>query len=260
MVTVFECEDTLDGIFTAVYDAWASRLGHSAVRLQVRGADTMQLFAVYRSVVADGSKAERVARTIQNRMGGETFEKICQAAMAKDADKADAIYRVLVLGLSRGVSERDAKQVIWQLQDPNVCHVFELSRKVGHEAHRYMGFVRFRELENGVLFSEISSEHHVLSLIGDHFANRFPQENFLIWNRGCGDCLVHRADGVWFIVLDPPSELGKAMQLSEKEEEMQRLWKGFCQSISIRERENRALQRQMLPYRFQKWMTEGLVS
>ena len=32
-------------------------------------------------------------------------------------------------------------------------------------AHRYMGFVRFRELKNGVLFSEIEAEADVLALI-----------------------------------------------------------------------------------------------
>ena len=31
-MTVFVCEDSLDGILTGVYDAWDSRLGHSGVR------------------------------------------------------------------------------------------------------------------------------------------------------------------------------------------------------------------------------------
>ena len=36
-MTIFLCDDTMEGIFTAVYDAWASRLGHANVKLQVRG-------------------------------------------------------------------------------------------------------------------------------------------------------------------------------------------------------------------------------
>ena len=32
---LFVCEDCIDGIFTAVYDAWASRLGHDNVGLRV---------------------------------------------------------------------------------------------------------------------------------------------------------------------------------------------------------------------------------
>ena len=34
-MTIFLCDDTMEGIFTAVYDAWASRLGHANVKLQV---------------------------------------------------------------------------------------------------------------------------------------------------------------------------------------------------------------------------------
>lgn len=36
-MTVFVCEDSLDGILTGVYDAWDSRLGHSGVRLKTGG-------------------------------------------------------------------------------------------------------------------------------------------------------------------------------------------------------------------------------
>ena len=43
---------------------------------------------------------------------------------------------------------------------------------------------------------------------------------------------------------------------SEKEEEYQELFQFFCNRISIRERENRRLQRSMLPLRFRKYMTE----
>ena len=45
-------------------------------------------------------------------------------------------------------------------------------------------------------------------------------------------------------------------QLSNSELEFEQLWKGFCKSISIKERENLKLQRQNLPLRFQKDMVE----
>ena len=33
-ITVFCCEDTVDGIFTSVYDAWASKIGLNHVTVQ----------------------------------------------------------------------------------------------------------------------------------------------------------------------------------------------------------------------------------
>ena len=44
MIRVFQCEDTLTGILTGVYDAWASRLGHEHVRLRSGEYEDLELF------------------------------------------------------------------------------------------------------------------------------------------------------------------------------------------------------------------------
>ena len=89
-MTVFECEDSSDGIFTGIYDAWASRLGHANVRLQLQGMHTLELFTQYRQVVPDAGKAEKVARTIRRKMGEESYQIIFRAAMAKSGEKETA--------------------------------------------------------------------------------------------------------------------------------------------------------------------------
>ena len=117
--------------------------------------------------------------------------------------------------------------------------------------------MRFRELDSGVLFSEIQAENQVLPLIGEHFSDRFPNENFMIYDNGHNDCLIHGKQRPWFILRDTsPDEVAKD-QLAVREEEMQELWKGFCKSISVEARENRGLQRQFWPLKFRRWMTEG---
>lgn len=115
-----------------------------------------------------------------------------------------------------------------------------------------MGFVRFSELKNGVLFSEIEAENQVLPLLADHFANRLPNEDFLIYDRAHDLCLLHRRQRPCVLVRDVRPDTS----FSDREEEIQQLWLGFCRSISIEARENQALQQQMLPLRFRKWMTE----
>ena len=64
-MVLFICEDSIDGIFTGVYDAWASRLGHSNVGLRVQGQMNLELFAEYQEVQTDPAKAEKVARSIR---------------------------------------------------------------------------------------------------------------------------------------------------------------------------------------------------
>ena len=254
---IFQCEDSVDGIFTGVYDAWASRLGHSNVSLRIREDMNFELFAEYRSVDTDSEKAAKVARSIRRKMGEDAYRTIYQAALSKSDEKADSIYRVVVRGMSPGVSVQVARNLIWNLQDKNVCRIFELSRETGNEAHRYLQFVRFRELEGGVLFSEIQAENQVLPLIGDHFSDRFPNENFMIYDNGHNDCLIHGKCRPWFILRDTaPDETGKD-NVSDREQEMQQFWRGFFRSISIEARENRRLQMQFWPLKFRRWMTEG---
>ena len=46
------------------------------------------------------------------------------------------------------------------------------------------------------------------------------------------------------------------LRYSEEEEDMQKLWKLFVDTIAIRERINPHLQRQLLPLRFRTYMKE----
>lgn len=256
-MVIFVCENCVDGIFTGVYDAWASHLGHMNAALRMKGPANLELFAEYREVIPDGGKAGKVADTIRRRMGEESYGMIFRAALSNAPERADCIYRVLVSGLSRHTDPWESRHILEKLQDANVYRIFELSRKVWEEAHRYEGFVRFREIEGGILFSEIEAENQVLPLIGGHFADRFPNENFMIYDHHSEDCLVHAAQKRWFIWRKACFEKEMTEKYRTGEEEIQHLWRGFCDSVSIRERENPRLQLQFWPIKFRKWMTEG---
>ena len=256
-MVLFECQGNVDGILTGIYDAWASGLGHGNVGLRIPETGTMELFAKYRSVAPDSEKAEKVARTIRRRMGERAWQTLYQAALSSRRDRADRIYRVLVLALAPGIGADMAGRILDRLQDPDVAAVFEMSRNVGNEAHRYLGFVRFQELSGGILFSRIRPENQILPLLGDHFSNRFPRENFVIFDTGRRDALLHRAGGPWAVFEKAEMEELQPGRFSAGEEAFRKLWKGFCQSISISERENPRLQKQLWPLKYRKWMTEG---
>lgn len=255
-MVIFLCEGSTDGILTGVYDAWSSRLGHDRVALRIDTQMNLELFAEYRKSITDAQKAGKVARSVRKKMGSEAWQTIYQASLCAASDRADCIYRVIVLGMSPHVDQHTAKKVIWNLQNPDVARIFELSRKTGNEAHRYLQFVRFRELASGVMFSEIHAENQVLPLIGDHFSDRFPNENFIIYDSGHGDCLIHGKSRPWFILRDTRPDTSKTDCTSALEQDMQKLWRGFCKSISIEERKNLHLQQQFWPLKYRPWMTE----
>ncbi|MDO5423947.1 MAG: TIGR03915 family putative DNA repair protein [Eubacteriales bacterium] len=250
---IFLCEGTADGILTGIYDAWASRLGHENVKLQVQENWNLELFAEYEEVCTDGEKAEKVARTIKRELGEETWESIFQAALADAPERADSIYRTVAAGLS---GRRGRQDLMACLQNPDICKVFELSRRVGREVHHYLGFLRFRELAGGILFSEIAPEARVLPLMGEHFAGRYPGEHFLIYDRTHGEFLAHQAGRPWVLVQGEELNREQIQACSEEEEKFQKLWQAFVHTIAIEARTNPKLQLQMLPKRFRAYMTE----
>ena len=251
-MTIFQCQDSTDGIFSGVYDAWASKLGHRNIRLQLTENINFELFADYTLVPVDGEKAEKVARTLRNRLGEEDYYHIYQATLACDTGKADSIYRTIVAGLCTV----PGGSVMQNLLHPDICKIFELSRTIGNEAHRYLGFLRFRELEHKVLFSEIHPEGNILPLIGNHFADRYPGEHFLIYDSGRQLFLVHEAYKQWALVEGETLNTEKMQGVSEQEMQFQKLWQRFTRSIAIKERCNKKLQQQMLPLKFRAYMTE----
>ncbi len=252
MIRVFQCEDTLTGIMTGVYDAWDSRLGHDHVRLATAQNGNLELFCEYAGVKPDTGKAEKVLRTIKARMGEEAYEMIGYAASYPDDRKADAIYRMIVLGLALP----DEREISRMLTQPEVRLVFELRRKAWHIAHRYMGFVRFREMENGVLFSEIDPESDVLALIAPHFADRLAKEHWMIYDRKRKKAALHGAEGPWVLLEEVEEERFWGLTESEREEAFTTLWKTFHRAVGIASRVNSSLQASFLPKKFRPFMTE----
>ncbi len=256
---IFVCEDSIDGIFTGIYDAWASRYGHVNIVLTTHTPDNYSLFEEYITVQTDYEKSAKVAHTLQERMGEETYQEICQAALALEADshrqpidKAEAIYKTVVLALSL----TDAGRVMNYLGEPCVNRTFQLSRSTFNEAHHLLGFLRFQELENGILFAQIHPKNDVLPFLGEHFSDRLPEENFMIYDATRNLAVLH-PKGKGFFITDT-GELNQEMlqRLSPQELAYRRLWRTFFESIAIESRKNPKLQNQNLPKRFQRDIVE----
>jgi len=74
------CEDSLEGIWTGIYEAYAGKWGHEHTHLLVGEEDNYRLFATYVNIVADAGKADKVSRTLRQRLGDEVYLELCRAA------------------------------------------------------------------------------------------------------------------------------------------------------------------------------------
>lgn len=67
---------------------------------------------------------------------------------------------------------------------------------------------------------------------------------------------MHPAGKDYFYVTGERLAEAAGENYSDREKEYQELFRHFCHTIAIKERENKALQRQLLPIRFREYMIE----
>ncbi|MCM1327369.1 MAG: TIGR03915 family putative DNA repair protein [Bacteroidales bacterium] len=287
-MVVYQCEDSLDGIFTAIYNAYEDKNKPEDVCISL--TDELMLFAEYVSVAEDSVKSQKVINTLRRKFGEEDYMDLCMALSAPNKEKAQAVYRTIADGLAGNCRP---KHLFDNLANNDIHLAFSLARRASREYDHLRGFLRFEELEKGILYAEIGPQNNLLPFLMEHFADRFPMENFMIYDRGRQITGIHAAgsapyepfgrgldEGVldaeygssfgngaalrncekkslWFLLQcdrSPKEEFSLA--LSGKEMAYQELFRHFCRKITITERRNAQLQRNMLPLRFREYMTE----
>lgn len=255
---IFICHNSIDGIFTAIYQAWSLGNGHANNKIQEKDDGNqyinMELFAEYITVETNIEQAYKVAQSVKKKISEKAYQMISHVALSNYQGKADLIYRFMILGFAMG------KKITDNLSNDIVNQVYKISRNVGNEAHHMMGFLRFSEYENGLLVSIIHPKNNVISLITPHFEERLPQEKFIIYDETRCLVAVHLPNKPAFLIhMDDNNMINNIFKKkTDDEEEYQQLWKSFFNNIAIKERTNPKLQRNLLPLRFRKDMTEFL--
>lgn len=259
MRTIYVCEDSLTGIFSGIYEVWKRKMTAEEAGLEVGDSFERRLFCEYIFCKAEERKALVVIRMIQKNLGADVYEKISYALLSADRRKAEMVFRAMLE--AKKLSRKD--RLMEHLGNEAVRAVFGMYRQVANEAHHYKGFVRFRELKNKTLFAKIEPKHAVLPCIAEHFADRFPQENWVIYDKTHEVFLIHEKGKRYYFLQqymcmkgDSGSAQNIAGVFSEEEMDYEALWKEFVRSISVAERENRALQNQNLPLRFRTNLVE----
>ncbi|MBY0758660.1 MULTISPECIES: TIGR03915 family putative DNA repair protein [Sellimonas] len=248
----FICTDTTIGILSAIYDAWKMDRTDTEAGIPLWGTVQHEMFCEYYEVEENERKAGAVRKLIRERLGKQAYSDISYAILSKDEDKGTAILQTMVAARELA----DSHRIMEHLSHPAVRRVFEMSRNVGREAHYWEEFLRFREMKPKILYAEITPQNQVLPAIADHFADRFPLEDFVIYDKNHASYMIHPRQKKWMFMTDHEQKWEAAKELSEEEEAWCTLWKGFRKSISIKDRENKKLQTQNMPLRYRGDMPE----
>lgn len=243
---VYLCEDSPEGILTAIYDAWTGRYGHSHNYIQLYSSGEINMFYEYIETKTDLAKAQSIATSIKRKISMDFYNIVEECLMSDEKTRADDIYRLIILGFAVGSSATS------YLAYPAIQRIMKIEKNVWNEYHHYLGFLRFEELQDGTLFAKFRPHNNIISKVIPHFADRFPEENVMITDVSRHILAISKHGKIGYAITDIDFE-NISLPTSDNENLLKELWHNFIVSIEVKERRNLELQRQNMPLRFREF-------
>ncbi|MCM1284039.1 MAG: TIGR03915 family putative DNA repair protein [Muribaculaceae bacterium] len=246
---ILRCEDSLEGMLTAVYDGFVCKNQMAApytdsIQIAAGEGGNLTLFAREMEIATDMDKAAKTADSIRRRLGYRVYDTVLAALCHFAEERATVVFGYLVRAFAGG------SRVSEQLSDPYVLRLMELSRKVNNECDKFYGFLRFRSVSGEILWAEIEPKCNLVPLMMEHFCDRFPGENFVIYDSKRKLAAVHEAYHAGVLVA------GQELSVEGGEDFVESLWRQYVATMEIRERHNERCQNTLLPKWYRKHMTE----
>jgi probable DNA metabolism protein len=238
---IYQFDGSFDGLMCCVFESYDKKEFPSDII-----TDNAQCsFVPVKYIETDTYKSERVIRSIPKRMGHNAFEFIRNAYLTCHPEKYYFIFRFMQLGYKHG------ERIMGMLADEVVNTLFKAVKALNNETHLLKGFIRFSDYD-GVLAAVIEPKNIVLPKLAHHFCERFPEENFIIYDKTNKMALVYKPYNAEIIYMDdlilPDAD--------DKEKTIRGLWKLFYDTIEIKSRHNSKCRQSHMPKRYWKHMTE----
>ena len=202
------------------------------------------LFPV-KEIITDYACAKKVELAVIRKISGGALD-ISRLCYYSDMERRE----MTILGFLR-IGFKIGSQVTDMLTNDTVRTITKSAKKVSNESGFFKEFLRFSEY-NGVLVAIIEPKNFVLPMISGHFCDRFPDEQFLIYDKSHKFAFVYQ-DGKKRLI--PLTHL-KLSETGVKEEEIRTLWKQFYNTIAVEGRINLKLRMSNMPKRYWTHMTE----
>ncbi len=225
---ILRCEDSMEGIFSAIHDAFEFRKAMEkphASSITIVVGDESSTSGEEQKVTTEAYKVEELVSAIQSKLGFSVYDSILRVLCHYDGERASVAFRYLVRAFAKGSG-------IPRENDPLMLKVVEMSHRVENELQRLYGFLNFRKYRE-ILLAEIEPKCNLIPLIMDHFADRFTNEDFIIFDVNRKSMILHESflPCVVFSGMDLPT-------VEEGDNYYQNLWDKCSTSAEMKARNN----------------------
>lgn len=241
---IYLYDGTWNCFLTAVHHYYYDR--EEVTDIESSLAYSQNLVDEYRAISVDKAKARAVEQAILHKISHESLENLQKCFYSELKGREMWILGYIKLGFKIGA------KIDSMLGDQTVLNVLVPARKVGAECHRMLGLLRFELLENNIYYAKIQPDHNIISFISPHFKERFADQNWIIHDTKRKLASLYNTRKMLLTYMD----LANIPELHKDEVKFQDLWRNYYKHIAIKSRYNPKLQKQFIPKRYWKNLTE----
>lgn len=241
----FIYDNSFEGLLTAIFYAYTEK--DLCIITRQKNFLPNLLNDIY-EINTEIDKFERVYSSIINKLNNSILINIYHLYLSDIKDCDTLILKYLKLCYNFGPSINLAKN------NDIIILVDKYCRRVKGEAHRFTGFVRFKEIAPLSFYASIEPDHNILPLIINHFSRRFSDQNFIIHDLKRDLAIIYNKKES--MIIDFKREDADSLISNKNDFEFEKLWRTFYSSVNIKERENLRLRSQHMPKRYWNHLTE----
>ena len=245
-------DHTFEGLLTAVFDAFSRKENPD----KITGQDVViPLFTETYTVLTDEDRSQRVLNVLKEKISKSALYMLFVSFLFE----SEQTYKHLFNYIAKAVVAKQSIEL--NFGDEDVMELSKTFKKVQNEYSRMKQFVRFQKTQDGMFFAAIEPLYDVLPLCTDFFQDRYADQQWILYD-------IKRNYGIFYDLKQTQivkfDELPISLQTGQLHEErldeyeiaFRNLWKDYLKAVTIQERRNLKLQRQHMPVRFWKYMTE----
>lgn len=243
--TIYIYDGTIDGLFTIVYRCFKEKTipSHIVIKEKYVG----NLFDQPLIIQTNTMQVDHVTKQISSKLAKAIQYHIYTAFLSGDSNKAKVIVEYIIHAFKYGKSINFQKSVDCVIEIQRMC------RNVTGEGHRMLGFLRFIELKNHILYAKYESDNDILEYLASHFKKRLSNEIWMIHDVKRKQVALYNRNN--YIIVEA-SNLAVSSIEQNQEDEYLILWKSYFEKIAIKERENKRCQRQFMPKKYWQYLPE----
>ena len=241
---IYIYDGTWDCFLTAIHHFYYDH--QTVTNIESALSYSPNLIDEYREILVDSFKAKAVEQGILNKISYDSLDNIIRCFFSEIEGRELWILNYIKLGFKIG-SKIDS-----MLGNQTVLDVLQPARKVKFECHRMLGLLRFELLESNIYYAKLQPDHNIITFISPHFKERFADQNWVIHDTKRNIAALYNTKRMLISYMD----LTNIPNLHTDELKFQALWKNYFKHIAIKSRINPKLQKQFIPKRYWKHLTE----